>query len=541
MSVYINRNEHPLLTAAIMRMPWFEPSMGAPDYLYLPESVVSFRGAMEDYLYMRMGRDAIANQADNTTGNDRRRHDAIERDRLTRAGRIFGWLLAHPYEEFLPAWIAGTSARFLRRPLLWFLHTHRPAVVYTVVWNYFVERGDVVVSRLSGRLMATATAVRYIDSDATFCYLTDDERAAGLEHGTMVDCEVYREGETYRLCHKHYAEDHLYFYSCDDIYRENPPYDEDDDEPHDDDYVEEDENGLLDYHSNGTMRCEHVCGHLPMVDDPLKDDPLKLGFEAEVNIESRRRSCLEQLKQVIGEIGVCEHDGSLTPGQGFEFVTGWSTLGTVKSWARAYCDVVNSYDHNFEEAGLHITTSALSALHVARIMGFVFDASNRNLVRHVAGRDYNHFARDYSDIRTRYGAEIAKTQRTVAAHYVKHPRNHPRYQAINPRSRDDRYSNTIEWRMFKATVNPRSMQARLEFVWAVTKYCNPLRCETLTVTAFVHALINDHMMRRHTPCLRAYLTRTEGLREVYPTLAAAEEKAAARATKRLQRTVAAVL
>lgn len=287
----------------------------------------------------------------------------------------------------------------------------------------------------------------------------------------------------------------------------------DEDDEYSDDYYDsddyDDDEYLLDYHSSGESRRNAVRFQAPAEDDPLKTDTLTLGFEAELNVTGRKR-CVVELKEALGRVAIFEHDGSLNGERGFETITGWSTLGTVREWGKAYCEVVSCYDYDTESAGLHITTSALTQTHLARVFGFIFARENSALVRFIAGRGFNSYADNYTFCAGLSGKHTY-TPRSIAANVIQRAKSdafsNARYLAIHPRNSgtSDRYRGTVEWRLFKGTGNVKRMLARLEFVWAVTKFVDPARCNELTAAAFEEALVSDPFLRKHTPNLRAYI------------------------------------
>jgi hypothetical protein len=295
------------------------------------------------------------------------------------------------------------------------------------------------------------------------------------------------------------------------------------------------DDGPLPYHSSGNARAYSVRFHAPFENDPLKNDTLTLGFEAELNIP-QRDECIRELHSAIGRVAIFEEDGSLDSSMGFETITGWSTLGTVREWAKRYCAVVSRYDYDVEDAGLHITTSSIPKTHIARVFGFIFADTNRSLVRFIAGRSFNGYARSYKRYVHRDGGS-SHTPRAIAADLLARVSNDGfsdmRYLAIHPRSAEegDSYVGTVEWRLFLATGNSKRMLARLEFVWAVTKFTDPARCNALTTEAFEDALVNDPFIRKHTPNLRKYLA-TEDRAPALPALRALHSRLVQKETKR---------
>lgn len=324
-----------------------------------------------------------------------------------------------------------------------------------------------------------------------------------------------------------------------DRYRHTNFFEEDDD--YDDDEDERNRDGLYEYHSSGSHRSKAVAYHKPMDTDSLRDDKLTLGFEAEIQIDGRIRA-LDKIRadNVLNKVSILEEDGSLDSRTGFEMVTGWSTLHTVCDWSTRFCDIVSEYEYSVENAGLHIAVGGLTELHVARVYGFVFDEANRPLLRDLAGRDYNEYAGKFYFMNFSHGYWRAADRqppcaaRKVAANTIKvvqSGESSSRYGALNYRKYD--YAGTLEWRMFSATGSATRMQARLQFVWAVCKYVDPLLCNPLTTEGFLKALTKDLHLRRNTQVLRDYIVRSKARKEVFPVFASEVSKIQERENKKL--------
>lgn len=321
------------------------------------------------------------------------------------------------------------------------------------------------------------------------------------------------------------------------------PYYEDDGESDED---RENDDGLLEYHSGGPERRKAVRYHEPMDGDALKGDRLTLGFEAEIEIPGRHQA-IHEIKSdpVLSSVSILEEDGSLSDRNGFEMVTGWSSLHTVCDWGRRFCEVTSKYDYNVDDAGLHIAAGGLTELHVARIYGFVFDEFNRPLLRDLAGRDYNSYAgrfrfKEYQKYGSYWREKDSQPHaplraRKVAAHAAKlvNAGASDRYVALNYRGDSNDYAGTLEFRLFKGTGNATRMRARLQFVWALCKYTDPLLCNPLTVEGFLRALASDVCLRRHTQTLREYIVRTQEHKTRYPAFSNEMTKIKTKENKKL--------
>lgn len=351
------------------------------------------------------------------------------------------------------------------------------------------------------------------------------------------------------LAHRDWLEAHRYYERNETYYHEYyvGPSDEFEDEDEDED--EDSRDGLEGYHSSSRQRDRAVRLHESIEGDALKGDRLTLGFEAEIQTTDARREAVAKIKAepVLSQVTVCESDGSLNSSDGFETITGWSTMPTVCDWAERYCNIISGFDYYTDNAGLHIAVGGLTQLHVARVYGFVFDTANRPLLRDMAGRDYNSYAGNFSfqnwKGEGRYGYAEARLgvpvenfkHRRIAANVVSIAKKGPgsgRYSGLNYRSAGDRYGGTLEWRLFEATGSSVRLVARLQFVWAVCKYTDPTACNPLTTDDFLAALVHDPYLRRHTKELREYIVRTSQHEARFPAFATQVKELRQRALKK---------
>ena len=319
---------------------------------------------------------------------------------------------------------------------------------------------------------------------------------------------------------------------CDDPDSIDPVPDDDDDDDDDDDYYGDE--FIHDYHSCGSARSSAVRRHPSESDDPLKDDTLTLGFECEVNVVGRREFARGIVRdRQIAPYVLMERDGSLDSDDGVEIITGWSTLGTVRQWASHIARHIDDYETYLSGCGFHITTGPLPGAHVRRIASFIYAQENAALVRAVAGRDFNGYAENamHNFSSAPMSARVALARIACGDQYrVVYTTDNggSRYRAINVRSDD-----TIEWRIFAGATSERTMHSRLEFVWALTKFCSPDMLRPLTTPEFCAALADVPFLQRHTPALRQTLSAAPPtLRQ--PKLTALAAKDRERAAKRVE-------
>jgi hypothetical protein len=182
-------------------------------------------------------------------------------------------------------------------------------------------------------------------------------------------------------------------------------------------------------------------------------------LEAEVKIDYiTRESAAKKLNELINddEIGkniFFENDGSLN--YGFEMVTHPMSLPAHRELWKFLQDkeaIKYMRSHNTSTCGLHVHVSrrGLSSLQIAKIVTFVNNPANEQLIRAVARR----YAEGYCKIKDK---AIGKASRSE-----------DRYEAVNITPRE-----TIEFRIFKGSLKYESVISAIEFAHAITKFCKP--------------------------------------------------------------------
>ena len=106
--------------------------------------------------------------------------------------------------------------------------------------------------------------------------------------------------------------------------------------------------------------------------------------------------------------------------------------------------------HNTTTCGLHVHVSkeGLSKLQIAKIVAFVNDPDNADLIRAVARR----YAEGYCRIKEKKIGQAAQSE--------------DRYEAVNITPR-----KTIEFRIFKGTLKYESVMAAIQFSNALVEFC----------------------------------------------------------------------
>ncbi len=174
------------------------------------------------------------------------------------------------------------------------------------------------------------------------------------------------------------------------------------------------------------------------------------------DLHDAAETTLDLLNHGVGDerFAYLKEDGSLDGGVGsFEIVTHPATLPFHRSqWQKFFADrpkALVSHDAPCS-CGLHVHVdkTGLSDLAIYKMVTFVNSLSSRKFVEAIARRNERHYA---------------PLDETKKAKDVKSPGS--RYEAINLTN-----SHTVEFRLFKGTLNQDSFMRSLEFVDAVTEF-----------------------------------------------------------------------
>jgi hypothetical protein len=147
------------------------------------------------------------------------------------------------------------------------------------------------------------------------------------------------------------------------------------------------------------------------------------------------------------------------------------------------------HSHDTRTCGLHVHVSrkGVSSFTLAKAVVFVNDPKNKRLIEAVARR--------YAPEGSSHGFANMKAKTLSTAHRDEHDR----YQAVNLC-----HSGTIEFRIFRGSVNYDAVLAAIQFSNAVLCFAAETSARTLTTAAFM-AYLKTPAMQEDTDILRAYL------------------------------------
>lgn len=340
----------------------------------------------------------------------------------------------------------------------------------------------VVVNRYGGE-----QSVGIGDPPALLAQLGDSNRYAALDDTRTCygNDETYLVTEGERWCGDWYSYEWLEdntFVCCDcDERRSN-------DDEHDDGRCEccdsgryGDSNGVRDY-------CDRSANNMK----PEKDVPIKFGIELEVEPVDSRSESIDAFN-LPDRYCVLKEDGSLGS-SGYEIVTRpdcpsvhkrifgevlkrGSVSATTRSWQSGRCGI-----------HIHVSRAPLSQLWVGRMLVFINSEQLKPIVSKVAGR----YGTTYSSI----GAKKLTDGRK---------KGYSRYDALNTSG-----DNTIEFRIFRGTLNRESFLKNIEFVEAVLAFCKPCTCSNRDVNNASEFVSFLRKRRKEWPHLWDFLV-TKGL------------------------------
>lgn len=250
-----------------------------------------------------------------------------------------------------------------------------------------------------------------------------------------------------------------------------------------DEYEDESDRIIRSYHSNGDSYYQ--------VDSAWsKANKRHFGVELEVECQADREESAQQIhdwfatNRPANEQLFYEEDGSLN--EGFEMISqpmGLDKHREIWKWVEQKNLIRNLRSHNTSTCGLHVHVSkaGLTALTISKAVCFVNNPSNKALIKAIARR---------------YSSGYCRAKHVTLADGAKRG---DKYEMINLNK-----SQTIEFRIFRGSLNYNAIQASIEFSNAVLNFAASTSMEELTELKFLEFLYKPEQ-RMDTKFLRAYL------------------------------------
>lgn len=288
-----------------------------------------------------------------------------------------------------------------------------------------------------------------------------------------------------------YVEDRDEYWARDDAYwsdRHDAYYSFDRDGEDDEDNADPDT--LMEYSTN-------VLDHISP-DASIKSSPhgeFLMGIEFEMVTEGRVTAAVDDVRsQMGGSYCVCKYDGSLSDG-GLEIVTAprglpehirkfkaWNVSSNYRAWDKRCCGM-----------HIHIDSHAFTQMTLGKFIMFINDRNNMEFIRKIAGR---HPERD-DQARTYAAAE--DQQVLVNPSKAVKGKSYERYRMVNLQNLSTRESrrlgfgtrfdegryDTVEVRIFRASLKKERLLAQIEFTHAAVMFCRVASWRELNQSTFL--------------------------------------------------------
>ena len=197
---------------------------------------------------------------------------------------------------------------------------------------------------------------------------------------------------------------------------------------------------------------ENVLDHCAFFGNP--HDLLWLGVELEVEVVNGHSpgDIAERWRDKAADWLICKHDGSLD--HGFELVTAPSDLQThAERWTALLADThltkhLRSWDTTTCGLHVHVSRKPLSQLTIGKLLVFMNSPKTAQYLTALAGRNSSRWAK----MSPKKVSDATKM-------------SSDRYQVVNLCNDD-----TIEFRLFKGTLNREHALANIQFCHAVVRY-----------------------------------------------------------------------
>ena len=268
---------------------------------------------------------------------------------------------------------------------------------------------------------------------------------------------------------------------------------------------EEDESGLMPYDFKPIRRRFNYSSNEKNIDI---NTSLFFGFEIEVEAESSKlgkETMALLIKEVVGKDYVyCMKDGSLSNGieiASYPYTWDWYKKEGKEKWTNMLLYLKSKgwraeFD-NSHPVGLHVhtTKAAWSNLQIYKLIQFVYNPINRKFMNDVAGRGPMTYCQISSSDYDR-SIKLAKDKKNVSNGH---------YNMINLNRKDDttKGGKTIEFRMFKGSLEPYTVHKNLEFVQAIFMYTRDNPKKSMFNSAFKKYVLSNS---KEYPCLFEFIT-----------------------------------
>lgn len=307
-------------------------------------------------------------------------------------------------------------------------------------------------------------------------WFRNSEEGTWVENGERFVCDECLENDYEQCddCGKYFLRDYMYlvtnlsgsdYYVCDDcrcenyyecadcgnlFHYEDLQYNESDDCDYCNECYPRHENSLLlDYHGFSDWKTYGTGG---------TNNPITKGFELEV--ETDNYDVLEEIYDILNNLVVFEHDGSV---DGFEMITNpftreyWKTKENIDNWKDVF-DVLNENGCGTCGCGLHVHVNKSSLATDKLSSDDVID--NIILIMETFKNELTKFSRRYQGDLKEWAAFLTDDNEKLTYKLIKDKKGcKGRYTALNLTK-----GKTIEFRIFNSTMKFNELMATLELV-----------------------------------------------------------------------------
>jgi len=293
-----------------------------------------------------------------------------------------------------------------------------------------------------------------------------------------------------------YVENRDEYWSRDDAYyheRDGCYYSYDEDE-YDEDDDSQDSDGLMSYSTNVL---NFLSKDLTIQSSPHGDFLMGIEFEMETTDGHYVNDAVEDVRAQLGEeYCVCKSDGSLGH-LGLEIVTaprglaehirrfkGWDVKSHYRAWDTKRCGL-----------HVHIDSRAFTQMTLGKFIMLINSDTNVEFIRKIAGRH------PHTDDQARSYCASERQEVVVNPKKAVKDKSHERYRMVNLQNLSARESkrltsttayggryDTVELRIFRASLSKTRMLAQIEFTHACVCFCRVASWRDLNQISFVKYL-----------------------------------------------------
>lgn len=285
---------------------------------------------------------------------------------------------------------------------------------------------------------------------------------------------------------EYWSRDDAYYHDRDDAY-----YSYDQDEGDDDDDDSQNTDHLMSYSTNVL---NYLSKDLTINSSPHGDFLMGIEFEMETKEDHYVNDAVDDVREQLGEeYCVCKADGSLGH-MGLEIVTaprglaehvkrfnGWDVKSHYRAWDTKRCGL-----------HVHIDSHAFTQMTLGKFIMLINSESNVEFIRKIAGRH------PHTDEQARSYCASERQEVVVNPKKAVKDKSRERYRMVNlqnlgikeskrltsTNAYDGRY-NTVELRIFRASLSKPRMLAQIEFTHACVCFCRVASWRDLNQVSFV--------------------------------------------------------